>query len=111
MRILVDVAVVGPRVGWQDASGRTNLIAPEILDQRAAIDRICDCLTDANVPEDRVASVERHITEDCAGSLHDLKVRRVASDSNNHVGRERVRRNIGTAFAKFERSGCWVGYD
>ncbi len=58
-------------------------IAPEVLDQRAAIDGVRDCLAHTNVLEDRIASIECQIPENGSRSLLDLQIRRVASDSNN----------------------------
>src|SRR5260370_34500375 len=63
MRIEGDVLVIGPALPRQNALSRLREATPDVLQERSAIDRVCDCLTYAHIAQRRVTQIEREIGE------------------------------------------------
>src|SRR5690348_1598704 len=85
----LQVAVKGPVLWRKNAGCLANGIAPEVLDDRSRIDRIGNCLTDANITEHRIAQIKAEILKWCSGLLLDFQ-RRIMPKRADHVSTEGI---------------------
>ena len=76
-----NLGVVSPTLRRQDAIGGLRESAPEVFDHRTPVNRIRECLADANIAQNRIAQVERQIGQNGPGRVFDLRLRSFSSAS------------------------------
>src|SRR5581483_6353186 len=108
IRILAYTRIVGPTLGWQHAGSRPDRIPPKKMHERSPVDGMSNGLAHANVLQNRVAKIERHVGEDSSGSAQHLEVR-FAFECRDHVRWQRIYRDIGAALPQFKSACCGIG--
>src|SRR5215471_11671853 len=85
MGIMPHIAIVGPALGRQHAIGRARKVPPDVMNERARIERVGYSLANSNIFQNRVSQIERHVLYASSGPSEDLQMR-LAPERQNHVG-------------------------
>ena len=110
MWVLPRTGVVSPAFRRQYAGRRTRGIVHEVMDERLAVDCICDGLAHANIFQNRIAEIEGHIAQPRAGMANEFQAR-LTLESGLHVRGESIDLQIRAALTQFKSAGGRVGDD
>ena len=108
MRILRDIAVVGPVLRRQHAVSRARLVAQQVMNDGLDIDGVGDCVAHPNILQNGIAQVHGEVGVNRAVRLHDREIA-IALESNHGVGCQRVDGDVGALLAQLERARGGVG--